>query len=183
MDFYLTAKFFHVTFAVIWLGGAAVMLVLGIQAARKHDDADLVAIVLKVAYLGGRVYMPAGLLTFLTGLAAVWLGWGWNHLWVVLGLIGFALTFVLGATVLKPRSDKIEAEYRANGLTPELVQQCRALLRVAKFDTVVLYVIIADMVLKPAAGDYLTLGILAVILMAAVGFFLTPTRSALRATE
>lgn len=182
MDWYLFTKFLHVTFAVIWVGGAAVMMMLGAHAARQRDDADLVAVVLKVAFLGGRVFMPAGLLTLASGAVTVWLGRGWEELWVILGLAGFALTFLLGAAVLKPRSEKIEAAHRASGVTPDLVRQCREILQIAKFDTVLLFAIIADMVLKPTAEDYLMLGIIALAIIAAAILFLMPMRSTRKAT-
>src|SRR5690606_13894016 len=42
---YATFKFLHVGAAVIWIGGAFVMVVLGARADRAKNDAEIVAIV------------------------------------------------------------------------------------------------------------------------------------------
>ena len=54
----------------------------------------MVAIVLKVAYLGPRFFVPSGLSTLVFGAVSVWLGQSWNQLWILLGLIGFAFLSV-----------------------------------------------------------------------------------------
>lgn len=177
MDWYLIAKFLHLTSAIIWLGGAMIMVFLGIRADRAKDDADMVAIVLKVAFLGGRVYVPAGLLTLIFGAITVWLGHSWTELWIIIGLIGFVITFTLGATVLKPRADRVEADHKASGASASVILQSREILQIAKFDMTLLFSIVLDMVLKPTATDYWVLAIIAVVIVVAALAFLVPLRS------
>jgi uncharacterized membrane protein len=44
MDWYTLFKFLHVMTAIIWIGGAFIMLMFGINAARQKNDAQLVAV-------------------------------------------------------------------------------------------------------------------------------------------
>ena len=48
----------------------------------------------------------------------------------------------------------------------------RKLIKVAKFDYVMLFTVVADMVLRPDWTDFLTLGLFAIVLAAAAYFFL-----------
>lgn len=174
MDWYLISKFLHVAFATLWLGGALIMVILGIGAERARDDRQLVAVVRQVAWLAERVYIPSSILTLVFGLIAAWLGDLWSHLWVILGLVGIAATIVLGIAVLSPRAKKVDAGFKASGETPEVVALCRDILTIAKFDMVLLYTVVFDMVLKPQVGDWVTLGIMALVVVAAGAYFLAP---------
>jgi predicted membrane channel-forming protein YqfA (hemolysin III family) len=178
MDWYTLAKWLHVTFAIIWLGGALIMVFLGAAADRARDDNDMVWIVRKVSWCAERVFVAASILTVVFGLITVWLGNLWSHLWVILGLIGIAATIGMGIGVLTPRSKRAEAGFAAGGATPAVIAQCREILAVAKFDMVLLFTIVADMVLKPGwndLGSWVTIAIFALVIAAAGYVFLMPT--------
>ena len=174
MDWYVLFKFPHVASAVIWIGGAFVMIMLGVKAERAKDDAEIVSVVRQVAWAADRIYVAASVATLLFGLIVAWLGALWGNLWVILGLVGVAATIGLGVIVLTPRAKAVEAGYKAGGVTPGVVALCREMLTIAKFDSVLLFVVIADMVLKPEGNDWAVLVVMAIVLLAAAAVWLTP---------
>ena len=44
--------------------------------------------------------------------------WAFDQLWVLLGLAGFAATFLTGLLVIKPESERIAADLARDGMTP-----------------------------------------------------------------
>jgi uncharacterized membrane protein len=174
MDWYALFKFLHVASAVIWIGGAFVMIMLGVKAERSKSDTELVGVVRQVAWAGERIYVPASISTLVFGLIVAWLGALWSDLWVILGLVGVAITIGMGILVLTPRAKKAEAGYAAGGVTPAVVAISREILTLAKFDAVLLFTVVADMVLKPGTEDWILLVVMAVVLVAAAAIWLTP---------
>jgi uncharacterized membrane protein len=174
MDWYAIVKFLHVASAVIWIGGAFVMIMLGVKAERSKSDTELVGVVRQVAWAGERIYVPASISTLVFGLIVAWLGVLWSNLWVILGLVGVAITIGMGILVLTPRAKKVEAGYAAGGVTPAVVAISREILTLAKFDAVLLFTVVADMVLKPGTDDWILLVVMAVVLAAAAAIWLTP---------
>jgi uncharacterized membrane protein len=174
MDWYALFKFLHVASAVIWIGGAFIMIMLGVKAERSKSDTELVGVVRQVAWAGERIYVPASISTLVFGLIVAWLGALWSDLWVILGLVGVAITIGMGILVLTPRAKKAEAGYAAGGVTPAVVAISREILTLAKFDAVLLFTVVADMVMKPGTDDWILLVVMAVVLVAAAAIWLTP---------
>lgn len=174
MDWYSIFKFLHVGSAVIWIGGAFIMVMLGVKADRAKADAEMVGVVRQVAWAAERIYVPASVATLVFGLITTWIGGLWATLWVGLGLLGVAATIALGVVVLTPRAKKVEAGYTSGGVTTDVVATCREILTIAKFDLVLLFTVIADMVLKPSLGDWLTLLLMVAVIAAAAAIWLRP---------
>jgi hypothetical protein len=145
-----------------------------VKAERSKSDTELVGVVRQVAWAGERIYVPASISTLVFGLIVAWLGALWSDLWVILGLVGVAITIGMGILVLTPRAKKVEAGYAAGGVTPAVVAISREILTLAKFDAVLLFTVVADMVLKPGTDDWILLVVMAVVLVAAAAIWLTP---------
>lgn len=180
MSWYDIFKFLHVLTAIAWVGGGLVLFVLGISAQRRNDPAVLAQVASHSAYLGLRWFVPASLLTLVFGATAATLGGLWGDAWVVLGLLGFAGTFLIGLLIIKPTSEEAE-KLGAAGKLPEAQAAGGKILQVSKFDYTLLVLVIADMALKPAWSDVLTLAVMAVVLVTAGVVFL-PTVLRPRAT-
>jgi len=171
MDLYLVFKFLHVFAAVCWVGGGLCMTVLGALAASRQDDAEMLRVVQSVAYMANRWFMPASLLTLAFGVAAAIVGGLFTQFWVILGLVGAAAAFATGALVLGPTAEKIH-QLEAAGRPSDAYPLGRRLLEAAKFDYVVMFVVIADMVIKPTLADVATLAVLAAVVVAGALLFL-----------
>lgn len=173
MDLYTLFKFLHVLCAVVWVGGGFCMTVLGVVAATRKDDAEMLGVVRSVAFLGNRLFMPASLLTVIFGVTMAFLGNLWGELWISIGLAGFVAAFLTGTFILGPTSIRMVAML-GEGRQGEAVALGRKVLQTAKFDYTVMLVVIADMVLKPGLGDVWLLAAMAVVLVAGAVLFLRP---------
>jgi uncharacterized membrane protein len=174
MDWYSIFKFLHVVSAIVWLGGVMIMIIFGIAADRARDEKDLVGIVLKVAWAAERVFIPASIATLIFGIIATTINGLWDQLWVHLGFVGIVSTIALGVLVLTPRAKRVKADYDARGVTPTAVAVSYEILTIAKFDIAVLFTIVADMVLKPSLSDWVTLLVMALVIVGAAAIWVLP---------
>lgn len=171
MDFYSIFKFLHIAAAIAWIGGGVTLCAMGIFAERAKNDEDMLRALGGVGFMANRWFVPASLLTLVFGIVMAFLGGLWSELWVILGLVGFAATFLTGHFVLRIKA-MAAGKLIAEGKQAEAAVEGRALLQVAKFDYVMLFSVVADMVLKPSWGDFVTLALFATVLAAAAYFFL-----------
>jgi uncharacterized membrane protein len=173
MDWYYEiAKYLHIVFAIGWLGGGLALVMLGAKAQRAKDGEEYVRVIRNMLYLAERLFVPGALLALIFGAIAAWLaGFYWQE-WIVIGLIGFAITFGLGIGVLKPSGDKLVAQADKEGASPDVVRQSARILRIAKFDYVMLFTIVFDMVFKPTFADWGILVAMAVVVAGGALLFL-----------
>jgi uncharacterized membrane protein len=171
MDWYAIFKFLHVVAAVCWVGGGVVLMFQGLVAARANDTSAQMVVVKQTAGLTNNWFIPASMATLIFGAITATLGGNWSEAWVVLGLAGFAATFCTGFFGIRPLAESIakaESEGRNAG------DYGGKMLQIAKFDYVMLFTVIADMVLKPQWSDLVTIGIMAVVLAVGAVLFLLP---------
>lgn len=181
MDLYLLFKFLHVASAVIWVGAGFVMLILGVAADRTTNKDDFLRVIGQLVYLTPRLFIPSSLAVLVLGVIAAFFSYGFDSLWIALGFIGWASTFSTGLFLIKPRSDRIAAMTSRGGVSDQAIATGRELLQISKFDYVMLFTVIADMVFKPTAGDWLVLLLMAVAIVAGAVAFLLPTFQARQA--
>lgn len=155
LTLYTALKGAHVLLAVLWVGGGLCITILALRAQRSKDPARLVAIARDAEWLGTRVFVPSSILLFLLGcgLLETTYGkalWSWSCAWVIVGIAGFAISFVVGAAYLGPTSGKIGKLLVERGPEdPEVQRLIARILLVARIDVVILLLVVADMVLKP----------------------------------
>jgi uncharacterized membrane protein len=178
MDSYLLLKLAHVAAAILWLGGGFATFIMATIADRQNDQAGLLAIMGKTALLGDRVFLPSAIVALVSGCALVWLSWSFMEAWIVAALAGFFVSFILGAVMLKPGLDRLTAEANRDGATPSVLSQVQRLLRIVRFDFVVLISILILMVLKPSSAQPAVLAVIVVAVIAAGIVFLRPRRQA-----
>jgi len=171
MDWYTPIKFLHVLAAIIWIGGVFTMLMISMQAQRSGDDAGLVRTVGQMGWAADRIFVPGSIAAAVLGMIVATLGHMWSDLWVILGLVGVAITMALGILVLSPRVKRVAS---AGAVTPETIAISKQTVTLVKFDSAALFVVVADMVLKPQIGDVTTLTIMGLVIVAAAGLWLAP---------
>jgi uncharacterized membrane protein len=164
MDWYSIVKFLHVAFAVVWVGGGFTIMLLAVRADRTGNVEQMLQTMRATGELGNRLFMPASMLTLLSGLVLCWFWIGFGDLWIVLGLLGFATTALIGSMVFKPTADRMAAMIAKDGVTPAALDAGRSILRIARLDYAVMLIAIADMVLKPSSGDTAILAAMAAVL-------------------
>jgi len=147
------------------------LFAMAMFADRARDDSEMMRILGGIGMMANRWFLPSSLLTLVFGFVAVLFGGLWSELWVILGLVGFAATFLTGHFVLRVKA--MEAgKLMGEGKIAEAAIVGRRLMQVARFDYVVLFTVVADMVFRPSWTDFATLGVLAVALGAGAYFFL-----------
>lgn len=166
MDFYSLVKFLHVVASILWVGGGFVLILLAVRAERAGNVDGMLQSMRAVGELGNRLFAPMSMATLVLGLIMCWFWVGFRDLWVMIGLAGYATTFLIGTRIFKPTADRMAGMIARDGVTPAVLEQGRRILRVARFDYAVMLVIIAAMVLKPTLSDLPVLAGMAVVLAA-----------------
>lgn len=166
MDWYSIVKFGHVICALIWVGGGFAMMLNGVLAVRAGDEEATMRAINLSSDLGGRLMVPASMLTLVFGVVMCWFWVGFTDLWIIIGLAGYAATFLIGLLYFKPTSERVAAMVARDGITPAALQDGRAMLKVARFDYAVMLIVVADMVFKPTFADAALLAAMAVVLVA-----------------
>jgi uncharacterized membrane protein len=152
-DWYGLFKAIHVGVAMFWVGGGLLLVTLAFRAQRQNDPNEIVTIARQAAFVGEKLFAPAGLVVLLMGIAMmINTNWGWGHFWIVFGLLGYAATFAVGIGVLSPLAKQITVSAQQNGPTsPETLALIDRILLIARFDIAVLVLVVIDMVTKPFA--------------------------------
>jgi len=148
---YAVFKWVHVTGAVLWVGGGLTLTILALKAERSSDPAEMAMIARQAAFVGERVFAPIGLVVLAMGIAMVVnLDLDWGTSWIVIGLVGYAITFLTGLLVLGPQAKRIGQLIESAGAEAAETQTAiKRILLIARVDEGVLLVVIAAMILKP----------------------------------
>jgi uncharacterized membrane protein len=148
---YALFKWVHVSGAVLWVGGGLTLTILALRAERSSDPSEMATIARQAAFVGERVFAPIGLLVLAMGIAMVVnLNLDWGTSWIVIGLVGYAITFLTGLLVLGPQAKRIAQLIETVGADAAETQAAiRRILLIARVDEGVLLVVVAAMVLKP----------------------------------
>lgn len=162
--------FVHIVAAVLWVGGGTLLTVMGSRAIAADDRERTKVVVQEASVLAKRLFIPSSLVVLVMGILLIADGPWEMDLWVVLGLIGLIGTAVTGAAVLGPRAERIAELIGKDGYTDDADAESRKLLTLARIDTVVLFLVIADMVLKPTGDDIGLLAAMAVVLVGGVAY-------------
>jgi len=145
-------KLVHVCIAVFWVGGGLLLTALAIRATRSNNSKELAIIARQAAFVGEKLFAPAGGIVLAMGIAMVINrpDIGFNTTWVDIGLAGWAISFVTGVAVLSPRAKRISTLLETVGdAAPETQKAIKEILLIARVDVALLLVIVMDMLVKP----------------------------------
>ena len=173
MTYYEILKFLHVLAAIIWLGVDFMILTLVARAERADDGLLLKKIAENTKWLAQRIFIPSSLAVLVLGILATIEGpWGFGDLWIVLGLIGYAASFLTGILFLEPEGKRIDAAMTEYGPgSPQAAHHIRRINVVQRMEMVILFLVVAVMAVKPTGDDTgaLLLGAAIVLATLAVG--------------
>ena len=173
MSYYEILLFLHIGAAAIWIGSAFLFFVLFLHAKRSNDPLLAQRLGANTEWLAKRLFIPASLSVLVLGILLTIEGlWSFDQLWIVLGLVGMAGTFLLGVVVIEPTTKKMHAAIEAHGPAhSEVARQNRRLEALGFLDLVLLFAIVWFMVLKPTADDLGTL-LIPTLALGVAGFYL-----------
>ena len=169
MSRYSLLVFFHVGSVIVWLGSGTTLAFVALYARRTRNHVMLEQLGALVQWMALRVFAPAALAAFAFGVAAAHEG-HWPHLfWFQVGESAFAFSFLLTVAV------RVPLLRRARRGALDAARLAQYLLAAAVAELTVLYLAVADMVVKPSAigtsavrygGGVLALGLLAAVAIA-----------------
>ena len=180
MSYYEVLLFLHVAAAVIWLGSGFFLQMLVLRAEKVGDRLLLKQISGYAGWMAQRIFIPASLAVLILGILLTIEGpWSFDQLWIVLGLVGYAISFLLGILFIEPEGKRIHTAMQAHG--PESAEAGFHVHRinvVSRMELVVLYLVIGVMALKPTGDDTGTLIIMAAAVLVTLAIGLPKLRAA-----
>jgi uncharacterized membrane protein len=162
--------FGHVAAAIIWLGAGFVLTLLIFGAERAGDTVREAGFHSEMPWLASRLFIPASFATLIFGVLLVIDGsWTLDQLWVTIGLVGWLVSWGLGFFYFRTEGERIGALAMERGpADPEVRSRIRRLNIVDRVQVLILFVVVADMVLKPTGDDGGVLVVGALLVAAAV---------------
>lgn len=162
---YNVLVFCHVASVIVWLGAGTTVALIALYGRRARDVVMLDRLSVVVSWLAPRVFAPAALGALGFGIAAAHAGPWPMLLWFHIGEAAFAISFLLNVAIRAP----LVRRARRGEINP--LRMARFVVALALAELTVLYLAVADMVLKPSSSDTATLatggGILALAVVAA----------------
>jgi uncharacterized membrane protein len=145
----------HVLVAVLWVGGGATLALLALMTLRLDDPVRIAQFAHQAGKIGERLYTPASLLVLLFGIAMMsndfgQLLWNWDMTFIVIALVGWTLTFLVGFFYIRPTAAKLGKAIEERGpADPEAQRLIKNILLVTRIDVLILLFIVFDMTAKP----------------------------------
>ena len=140
----------HILAAATWVGGGAFVTALSSRARREQVPERFAALLHLVEPIAKRVFPGSGLVLVVTGFWMIGNGDLSYDTWVILGIIGWAYSFVVGGAVIGPAVTKAVRAFEQGGPTnPAAAPFVSRYMLFARIDSLVLALVIVDMVIKP----------------------------------
>jgi uncharacterized membrane protein len=115
-QWYFVFKMLHVSAAVVWVGGGLFITICALLAELTDDDDQLLAIGHWAETVAGRLFpvMSFVVLGFGIGMTEN-LSIGYDQLWLIFGLIAWALSAATGILFLGPEAKRLNAVAAEHG--------------------------------------------------------------------
>ena len=153
MDLHEVLKFVHVAAAIVWVGGAVTLEIMGLRAGRRADTAGMVAFG-KDAEVIGRVYGAATALVLAMG---IWMvvdspAIEFSDAWISIALGLTVIMFLMGPLFFEKHAKAISSLAESKGGdAPEVRSTMGRMMLVARIDSAFAFFIVWLMVVKPGA--------------------------------
>jgi len=145
---YTVLKTIHILGAATWIGGGSFVTMLASRARREQDPERLAAILRTVEPIAKRVFPGSGLVLVITGFWMIGNADLEYDTWIILGIIAWAYSFVVGGAVIGPTVGKAVQAFDEGGATSAAPLVTRFLM-FARIDSLILSLVVLDMVVKP----------------------------------
>jgi len=172
VSYYEVLLFLHIATAVIWLGSGFFVQMLTVRAQQTDDRLLMKQFSSHSAWLAQRIFIPASLSVLVLGILLTIEGpWEFDQLWIVLGLVGYAISFFTGILFLEPEGKRIHRAIEAHGPeSPEAAFHLARINIVSWMELVVLFLVVYVMTLKPRVDDTGSLIVAALVVLAALAY-------------
>ena len=142
--------FLHVLGAITWIGGAIAIQVFGILTKRAADPAKTAFFIRNVSWLVMRVFLPAAVVVFVSGVGLVETGfWDYDETFVTAGIILWLVVALVAFGFLGRAMGRAGTQLEAEGPSPPLMLRIRNLVWTSRALLATLVVIVFFMTVKP----------------------------------
>jgi uncharacterized membrane protein len=149
MSWYELWLFLHVSAAIVWVGGAAVIQVFGILTKRAADPAGTAAFAQNVSWTVFRVFLPSAAVVLLSGVGLTEEGnWDWGEPFIVFGLAVLAVVSLVAFGYLGRELGRAGRRLAAEGPSPALGLHIRNLVWLSRLLLVLLVAVVFMMTVK-----------------------------------
>ena len=142
----------HITASVLWVGGAASIILMALRLSRAGSGAQMADLAKNIEWFGKFYFTPLSLAVLLFGILLVRQmdTVTITDFFVQYGLTAIVITIAVGAGFLGPQSGKLAKMTHATGaVSSEAQALLRRILLVARIDAVMLLSVVIVMSLKP----------------------------------
>jgi uncharacterized membrane protein len=142
----------HILAAATWVGGGSFITALSSRARREQVPERLAALLRLVEPVASRIFPGSGLILVITGFWMIY-DFGWPYqTWIILGIVGWAYSLTVGGALIGPTVGKANERFDQNGPTDQVgLALVNRYLMLARIDSLVLALVVADMVIKPGS--------------------------------
>ena len=140
----------HILAAIVWLGGAWMLLILALSL-RKADLQRRVEFTRMTEKVPSIVFAVASVIVILAG---SWLvseaGFDYSDTWVTLGYVGWFISFLFGVGFYGQEGKRRDRAIEERGIEdPAISKSLNRVLTVAAIDSVIITLVVVDMTTKP----------------------------------
>ena len=140
----------HLLAAIVWLGGAIMLLALGLslRGAGNQRRAEFTRMTEKIPSI---LFAVASIVLIVAGSLLVnEIGYDYSDTWVTLGYVGWLISFLFGVGFYGPEGKRRDRAIEAEGIdSPAVTKSLNRVLRVAAIDSTIITLVVLDMVVKP----------------------------------
>lgn len=178
MTLYELLLVLHLAAAIIWLGAAFTLSLVILRAELAKDLRAKAEINAWSEWLAPRLFIPSSMATLIFGLLAMIEGpWGLDQLWVAIGLAGWLVSFLTGILYFKPEGERVGALVAEHGAEhPDVQRRLDQMELIGRIELAVLFIVVADMAIKPTSDDTGVLIAGAALLAGIAGLLVTSSR-------
>ena len=135
---------------MIWIGGGVAIQFFGILTKRAADPAKSAFFIRNVSWIVMRVFLPAAVLVFISGVGLVETGfWDYDETFVTVGIILWFVVALVAFGFLGRAMSRAGARLESEGPSPPLMLTIRNLLWTSRALLGTLVVIVFVMTVKP----------------------------------
>jgi uncharacterized membrane protein len=148
---YTLFKFLHIVSAIVWIGGVSTLSLLNFRLSRLNQPQALQALSRESNFYGRAVVGPAAALTLIAGIVtATQMGVSFSSLWITWGFTAIFCSFILGATLTRITTNKLNKLSQLSTATTQQVSAVQNRLAVLNIlDVLLLLSTVGAMVFKP----------------------------------
>lgn len=153
MDLYTVLLFVHVLAAALWVGGGVMLHLIAERAVKSDDPGRIGTLLADAEYTGKKFFGPASGVTLLAGVWLVFEGdWGWDHVFILGGILGIVISMVIGFAGIQPASVKVGQALATGGtLTNDVRSGLKRIQTLSRIDTLILIAVVFLMTNKPGS--------------------------------